>query len=631
MVKILLASNDKINNNLNKDLNKNNISTSNVNLNEIKSNENDFIMFFDIDIVKDINLDFKNSILYINKDITTNLNEVVDNYELYNKLNKFNIITSNNVNIINKIIYIFPILKNKIIHISELTNEYLNNKLNEILFKKNKKLRKFKTATCTVIKDEQQYLEEWINHNLNLGFDEIWLYEDFNSIPHNDICDKYPQVHLNKIEDIESKINVRDKQTSTWNYFINEYKDQFDWVAFIDIDEFIMFDEGWDFYKLLNEYQNEGGIYLFWQMFNASGHIDNPHTPLLTTFTEKCTIINQDSDRWHFKSIVNLKIEGQKFITNHECLYGVSTNGLRTRNHVCFEKCWINHYFSRSWEEWCDRFLKRGDITPYCRSYLHFFECNENMIDLEDILLERFEQWKIKYNAKTLTIYYIATDEQKKYFYNFTQTIYHFMPHLIKQVIVLSDGLEEFNGVTIKGVKYIVKHIDHYHWPIINLFKASHILNNKVDTDFVLSLNANTIFNPIFHAYYMFDFNKVNISKHFGYDDGRAHAVEYIKDALVKVENKDSLCYIDNTNYTYLQSDMLFGKSDLIYSMYEDIDNMVKIDLKNNILPYYHEESYINKWAITNKDKVHANYFLRDTNRTLFRPFTIIGETQTIK
>ncbi len=628
MDKILIISNNKINDKLIKHLIDQKISFSKCDFENFNYNNEEYIMLFDENIDESIKFKNKKLILFIENDIMETSQTVDDQYNLFNKINKYDIIVSNKC-LTDKLLFLFPLLSNKTIDYTNISNDYLNNKTIEINQKLNVELQKFKTTTCTVIKDEQQYLEEWINYNLNLGFDEIWLFEDDGSIPHNDICDKYPQVHLNKLSDIGVTTS---KQINTWNYFISNYKEEFDWVAFIDIDEFIMFEEGWNLQKLLNEYKTEGGIYLFWQMFNASGHIDNPHTPILSTYTNKCDIINQDSERWHFKSLVNLKVEGQLFITNHECLYGVSTNGLKTRQYVCYEKAWINHYFSRSWEEWCDRFLKRGDITPYCRSYLHFYECNKDMIPYEDILLEKFEQYKIETNAKTLAIYYIATGDYTKYINDFIQNIHHFMPHLRKTVVILSDGLEEFNGKTYKGVNYIVKKIEHNHWPIVTLFKMTYILKNKIDCDYVCYLNGDALFNPIYHAYYMFDFEKINISQHFHYDNENMHwYLDSSKKFLVDNENKRSLAYIDNTNYTYVQGGFFFGKSDLIYSMCEDIDKMVKIDLKNNIIPVWHDESYLNKWVLLNNKIVNIKQFLQENTHKLFIPFTINSNKRHIK
>jgi hypothetical protein len=50
-----------------------------------------------------------------------------------------------------------------------------------------------RTAICTCIKDENDYLKEWIDWNLKAGFDHIYLYEDNGSKSHKSITDLYPK------------------------------------------------------------------------------------------------------------------------------------------------------------------------------------------------------------------------------------------------------------------------------------------------------------------------------------------------------------------------------------------------------------------------------------------------------
>jgi hypothetical protein len=59
-----------------------------------------------------------------------------------------------------------------------------------------------KTAICTIIKNEHDYLEELLNYHLNLGIDEIYLYEDNGSLSHSEIVSKYNSVHLLSINTI---------------------------------------------------------------------------------------------------------------------------------------------------------------------------------------------------------------------------------------------------------------------------------------------------------------------------------------------------------------------------------------------------------------------------------------------
>lgn len=52
----------------------------------------------------------------------------------------------------------------------------------------------------TVIKNEHEYLDEWIKYHLELGIDHIFIFEDIDSDTHKEITDKYgDRVSLNNI------------------------------------------------------------------------------------------------------------------------------------------------------------------------------------------------------------------------------------------------------------------------------------------------------------------------------------------------------------------------------------------------------------------------------------------------
>ena len=53
----------------------------------------------------------------------------------------------------------------------------------------------------TVIKNEQEYLNEWIRYHLDLGIDHLFIFEDKGSESHKEITDKYSsdRVSLNSV------------------------------------------------------------------------------------------------------------------------------------------------------------------------------------------------------------------------------------------------------------------------------------------------------------------------------------------------------------------------------------------------------------------------------------------------
>lgn len=258
-------------------------------------------------------------------------------------------------------------------------------------------MKQYKTAICAILKNEHQYLDEWINHHLNVGFNEIYLYEDFGSKSHAIITDKYSNVHLISLSTIFDEIKYLhdNKQTALYIYFYQNYKNVFDYTAFIDIDEFIMFEDGYGLQSLLNEYQNYNGIYLFWKMYNANGIIDNPKSNLVSTYTNITDDYSHDKG-WKFKSIVNMNKDSY-FKSCHEIYGGVTTDGIQSSYDITFGKAWINHYFTKSWEEWCYRFIGKENTGLNKRNLEEFFIYNKDMLSIKNDLYSKYRKYKKDY------------------------------------------------------------------------------------------------------------------------------------------------------------------------------------------------------------------------------------------
>lgn len=225
-----------------------------------------------------------------------------------------------------------------------------------------------------------------------------------------------------------------------------------------------------------------------------------------------------------------------------------------------------------------------------------------------------------------LLIYYIATSSYKRGFIAFKNNIHLFMPNMDKTVIVLSDGLQTFNDYEYNGVKYKVFHIDHYCWPIIALFKMTHILNHKQDCDFACYFNGDLIPNYKFNSYdTFFNYTKLNVSHH--YFEAIKYNKNYDNTKYLKLSDDipESMSYIGDQYYNYCQSGFFFGPSDIFFKMCEDISKWVEIDLRNNIIPKWHDETYLNKWCVLNKDLCHINHFMGPKNGKTLTP-TYIGK-----
>ncbi len=86
-------------------------------------------------------------------------------------------------------------------------------------------------AIITMFKNERHIINEWIDHHLSVGFDHIYLIDNVSSDGYN-IDEQFKKaVTIHKM----SGINQRD----IYDYYLADVKKTSDWVAVIDLDEFI--------------------------------------------------------------------------------------------------------------------------------------------------------------------------------------------------------------------------------------------------------------------------------------------------------------------------------------------------------------------------------------------------------
>ena len=78
---------------------------------------------------------------------------------------------------------------------------------------------------------------------------------------------------------------------------------------------------------------------------------------------------------------------GSKMFNPHLAIDGVKVDLSRVYNLEDFSSIWINHYFTKSWEDWIERFKVRGDLAHNRRKVEDFFEYNPDMNHLKEKLL----------------------------------------------------------------------------------------------------------------------------------------------------------------------------------------------------------------------------------------------------
>lgn len=229
-----------------------------------------------------------------------------------------------------------------------------------------------KVGISLIIKNENEYLQEWLDYHKSRGFDVFYIYDNESDVP----VSKYIQDN-----NIEGNIIVQLWKDNKIGSQMRAYLDcckrtDCDYILFIDTDEFYVSNTAnvkVDIERLNQKYGKIDGIGLYWRMYGS-----NP--PFETR--QPISAYNQYHKHSHIKSILNPKavisfpdphkatIKGEYIDENGREIY--SPIGKHTSS-----KMWIKHIWTRSLEEFKEK-LERGSGDKVKRPYTlqHFYDYN---------------------------------------------------------------------------------------------------------------------------------------------------------------------------------------------------------------------------------------------------------------
>lgn len=244
------------------------------------------------------------------------------------------------------------------------------------------------SSICLLIRDENEYLEEWINHYISIGIDHIYIYDNGIKESVDGIINKFPSNYITAVKYEDKDTNTL--QQDVYSDFLSNYASETRWVAFIDSDEFIYINNNSaDINTLLKSYEEYGAIHMNWIVYNANGEIDkkdgNVQERFTTTLPEP---INHNYNKLGKAFIQPYKIDGvYRYIPifkNGNTLY------INDDNNIDFIE--LRHYYTKSLEEWTEKINRGSCDARYLKKYEEFFKLNPDMQSLYkgEIISQRY-------------------------------------------------------------------------------------------------------------------------------------------------------------------------------------------------------------------------------------------------
>ena len=227
-------------------------------------------------------------------------------------------------------------------------------------------------SIVAIVKNEVQYIAEWIEYHLLIGVQKFFIYDNESS----DNLKNYLVPYIN--EGIVEYIFFPGKrqQVNAYNDAILKFKLKSFWLAFIDIDEFFVPVSTTNLCDFLFGFEDIPGIEINQLVYGSNGHKTKENGLVIERF--KNHSFNNDVTNRLVKSIVNPR--RIFFIKSaHEAEYFISESSVNShknknktnwaKRHALHDKLYYNHYRCKSLEEFVSRIdlgraSSQGKLSP---------------------------------------------------------------------------------------------------------------------------------------------------------------------------------------------------------------------------------------------------------------------------
>ena len=287
-----------------------------------------------------------------------------------------------------------------------------------------KNLFRYDLAVVAIFKDEGKYLKEWLDYHLLAGVEHFYLYNNDSSDDYQEVLAPYVKANLVTLTDFPGRLTMY----PAYNDAIEKYRFECRYMAFIDLDEFIFPKTNRSVVEVVDEIlagkENVAALGINWQCFGSNGEETADYTRgVLERFTRRAPsdwIIskkyNSNLGNIYIKSVVNPRLVDH-FVSPHYAFYfggwkSINTDGKETYqagNHpICADKIVINHYFTKSKEEYMTKKMPKGSIAVKENYYVMeiFYQYDRNEVFDDDILkyrIARAEIFSLKNDAERIS------------------------------------------------------------------------------------------------------------------------------------------------------------------------------------------------------------------------------------
>ena len=341
--------------------------------------------------------------------------------ELFDKKTffKFNQMTEEKIKAIPELLKKYNIDYNPIVE--EKDPEFKN--LYQKMHNPYKDINKIKVALVCCGRLENRYAVEFVEYYKNLGFDHIYICD--NNYDGEEYFEDVLQSYIDdKFVTIKDYRNQKVVLPTSYQKEYDNIKDNYDWVAFLDFDEFLTLVEDNNIKEYLSRgyFHNYNQILINWKTYGDNDLVYDDGRPCLERFTMPIPIVKKVKfkdiyENMHCKSIIRTKLDNINI--GIHCSTGNLLNELTCNNvgykinaspchEFNYKLAYIKHFATKTLEEYLNTKYIRGtgaDFKKFNKYPLELFFKYNNLdvnkldyiknkgIDTSNLTQEKIDNW----------------------------------------------------------------------------------------------------------------------------------------------------------------------------------------------------------------------------------------------
>ncbi|QCE34868.1 glycosyltransferase [Acetobacteraceae bacterium] len=259
-----------------------------------------------------------------------------------------------------------------------------------------------KVAIVLFVKNEITDISFWIAWHFHCGFDSLIIYDDYSTDGTWELLSEASQVLDIRLHRAVKADQFNHRQNFSYMNALEKYRKEFDWLLYLDSDEYLDIRNGENVHDFLERYPRANAIALSWCCYGSNCHAVRP--PSSNVFRNYPMHSNQDFEyNYIVKSFIRPKetetkyinphrfeVKGHYVTVDHKEIQWQKIHPECTETLAQWETARINHYVIRSMAHFVQKVERRVDIRE-SRSGMHLFNFYDQNHHYDTISASRYD------------------------------------------------------------------------------------------------------------------------------------------------------------------------------------------------------------------------------------------------